>query len=210
MRKNYEELIWKKLEMLTVIKLHDTIKWRSRFLCKCDCWNEKIIRRSDLWKTQSCWCIFKSKDYSLKVWEKNIKHWMNNTRIYNIWRWIKQRCDNKNLKNFSRYWWKWITYDKKWENFEWFYEDMMYWYSDELSIERIDNNKNYNKENCRWATSKEQQRNKSDTLLYKWKPLKEYCEEHNISFSAIYTRLQRWMNIEEAILKPIIKRKKNE
>lgn len=204
MKKNYNELIWKKFEMLTIIKPYDIIKSRSRFLCKCDCWNEKIIRRWDLWRTKSCWCFVKTEEYKNLVSKNSTKHWMEWTRIYNIWRNIKRRCTCKDYLYYKQ---KWITYDKRWETFVWFYKDMGKWYSDNFSIDRIDNNWNYYKENCRWVDNKTQQRNKSDTVKYKWISLKTYCEENNLNYITIYSRIRRWMKTEQAINKPIIKRK---
>lgn len=76
-----------------------------------------------------------------------------------VWCWMKQRCNNKNTKAYKDYWWRWITYDPRREKFENFYEDMNKWWQQWLSIDRIDNNWNYCKENCRWATPWQQMRN---------------------------------------------------
>jgi hypothetical protein len=92
------------------------------------------------------------------------------TKIYRVWDWIKQRCKNPNMKWYKIYWWRWITYDNKRETFEWFYEDMWPTYKKWLSIDRLDNNWNFNKENCRWATRDQQANNKRNSRLieYKW------------------------------------------
>ena len=189
--------IWDIFWRLIVIKQLDSHvypSWtkRRKFLCRCECWNIKEILSISLInkKTKSCWC--------LKI-DKSTKLWLSRTRIYKIWTWIKARCDNEKSTHYSYYWWRWITYDKKWENFEWFYEDMKEWYSDNLSIDRINSNKNYCKENCRWTTRKQQQRNMKSNRVYKWKCIAEWCEELGLNDSTIRARLREWWSYKKAL-----------
>lgn len=79
-------------------------------------------------------------------------------REYHSWNCMKNRCNNSNLKEYKNYGGRGITYDPKWETFEGFYEDMGE-RPENTSLDRIDVNGNYCKENCRWATKEEQQRN---------------------------------------------------
>jgi len=107
-------------------------------------------------------------------------HWMSATKTYTSWRAMLRRCNDKKYDYYYRYGGRWITYDEKWETFEWFYEDM--WERPEWkTLDRIDNDGNYSKENCRWVTGKRQARNKSNNrlLTYNWKTmcLAEWCEE---------------------------------
>ncbi len=127
------------------------------------------------------------------------RHWMWRTRIYRIWKWVKQRCWNPNHSYYDMYWWRWISYDKKWEKFLWFYEDMGEWYSDELSIDRIDNKLNYCKANCKWATAKEQARNTRKNVMYKWKCISQWAEELWAKASDFHNRLYRWYSVESTI-----------
>lgn len=177
---------------LTIIK-EVGHKWEYRiFQCKCECWNIKEIRLSGLrnWNSQSCGCLLKN---------KITKHWMKYTRIYNIWCWIKKRCTDKNIPNYKDYGGRWITYDKKRQEFEWFYEDMKEWYSDNLSIDRINNDWNYSKKNCRWSSRKQQSRNMRSNVVYKWKCIAEWIEELGINRSLVYSRIRRGWVIERAL-----------
>ena len=72
---------------------------------------------------------------------------------------MKDRCDNAKNQDYNYYWWLWISYDKTRSDFERFYNDMIEWYSDELTIDRINPHWNYCKENCRWSTRLEQSKN---------------------------------------------------
>jgi hypothetical protein len=127
------------------------------------------------------------------------KHWQYKTKLYKVWCWMKSRCDDKNHIRYYIYWWKWITYDSKWKTWEWFYEDMWADYKEWLTLERKKWNKNYCKSNCKWATYKEQARNTTRTILYKWKCLKDWCLELDINYSTATTRISRGKSIEQTL-----------
>jgi len=123
---------------------------------------------------------------------------MYKTRQYKIWQWIKERCKNINNNRCRNYWFRWITYDKKWKTFEWFWEDMKKWYADNLTIDRIDNNWNYTKNNCKWATRIEQWRNKRNTLMIWDISLKQYCEENNLIYKTLanHYKTNKWKHLK--------------
>lgn len=101
--------------------------------------------------------------------ERNTKHGMSKTRFYGIWQAMIKRCGEKNTNTYERYRGRGIVVRARWEKFENFREDMLEGYSDNLSIDRIDNDGNYCKENCRWATVEEQANNKRNNVKIVYK-----------------------------------------
>lgn len=130
-------------------------------------------------------------------------HWMTWTPIHNIWMSILDRTKYKGNRNYKRYWPLGICDERL--QFENFYRDM--WDKPEwMSIDRIDNEKWYSKENCRWATPKQQSNNKKNNIIYKWKTLMQYCEENNLPYYTIHKRINGyWWSIQDAVTKPIRK-----
>ena len=103
-----------------------------------------------------------------KVGDKgHLKHGLRKTRLYNIWANIKTRCYNEHDPHFERWGNRGITICEEWKNnFQSFYNwSMNNGYSDELCIDRIDNDGNYEPSNCRWVTVKEQNQNKRNVIL---------------------------------------------
>ena len=137
-----------------------------------------------------------------------IKHWLCGTRIYRIRSNMNTRCYNNKAPVYKYYWKRWISV--LWENFQEFYKDMWHTYSDWLSIDRIDNNWNYCKENCRWATSIEQNNNMNSNRLieYNWKELnmRQWSATLWINYRTLSYRLNAWWKtIKEAFETPIQK-----
>lgn len=117
----------------------------------------------------------------------NNKHGYSYTRTYKSWGLMKSRCNNPNLSNNYIYFDRGIKYCEDWENFENFLVDM----GDRpegTSLDRIDNDKGYSKENCRWATFKEQSRNRRDNQLLNGKTLSEWSEILGIKRSTLAQR----------------------
>lgn len=109
-----------------------------------------------------------------------MKHGMSHARQYRIWDAMRQRCSNSKTKYYYNYGGRGITVCERWMKFENFWEDMGIGYRDGLSIDRIDNNGNYCKENCKWSTKEEQDSNrrvKKDASLVTYKGVTKHLAE---------------------------------
>lgn len=130
------------------------------------------------------------------------------TRLYHVWAGMKDRCRNPNSPAYHWYGGRGISYHKDWElfdNFEkWALENG---YNDTLSIDRIDNNGNYEPGNCRFVNQKVQCNNKRDNIMFaingETKSLQLWCEQYGIHPNTVTSRIRRFgWSIEEALSKP--------
>ena len=160
------DMVGKQFGRLTVIKSvgtdrHNSINW----LCQCSCGNTKVIDGRSLRRgsTRSCGCYDREKHYT----NPNRKtHGMCGTRIHRIWKAMKNRCYNKNGRDYKLWYGSHgIIMCDEWKNsFQAFYDwAMKNGYEEGLSIDRIDPYGNYEPNNCRWATAKEQAQNKRNS-----------------------------------------------
>lgn len=142
-----------------------------------------------------------------KISIANSTHRLSNTGIYNTWSNMKARCDDKNRKDYANYGGRGISYNKKWTSFDNFYNDMNHGWRIGLSLDRINNNKGYSKENCRWADRFTQNNNRRNIVKFENKSMAQWARELNINASTIKQRyfVYNW-DIEKAILTPIRKR----
>ena len=144
----------KKIGRLTVIKQvgqdkHGSYLW----LCKCDCGNETIATGSHLLskRTRSCGCFQRD-----SLSKRQTTHGMTDSRLYGIWSTMKRRCDNPKVESYRLYGGRGISVCTEWERFEPFRDwSLLNGYKDGLSIDRIDNDKGYSPDNCKWSTAKE-------------------------------------------------------
>ena len=133
-------------------------------------------------------------------------HGMKNTRQYRIWNSMRQRCKDKSQDSYKYYGAKGTAVCKRWRKFVNFWEDMKEGYNDRLSIDRIDNNKGYSKENCRWATMKEQQNNRTNnryvTIKGERKTVSEWLDHYGIQNKrkTIESRVYNGMEYKKSIL----------
>lgn len=167
-------LTGKRFGRLTVIKPCYPRGRDIMYACKCDCGEEKIIAGRNLCSgnTKSCGCLKRELDKQRKVYRRgevrlfgkdnpNYKHGSSHTRLYHIWGGMKQRCTNPKATEFSAYGGRGITVCNEWlHDFAAFQEwALSHGYRDDLTIDRIDNDKGYRPDNCRWATKEQQYSN---------------------------------------------------
>lgn len=207
----YLDITGQKYGRLTVISFHSREKSYTKWLCKCECGNQTITAMNYLrtGKTKSCGCICKEKPNAFV-------HGFSNNRFYRNWLSMKARCYNSKTSNFYLYGGRGIKISDRWLKFENFKDDMYKSYLEHIeqfgknntSIDRIDNNGNYELNNCKWTTNKEQGRNKRNNHLLTFKgetlPLSQWAEKINISSKVLRTRILRdkW-STERAITTPI-------
>ena len=135
-------------------------------------------------------------------------HGKTGTRIHNEWRSMKRRCYSKEQKGYKDYGGRGITVCDEWlHDFQAFYDwAMANGYDDNLTLDRIDSNGNYEPSNCRWVSQKVQQNNRRNnhyiTYNGKTQTAKQWAEELNINYSTIITRLNRGWSIERTFNTP--------
>lgn len=204
-----DEIIHHKIDMLglkfgrfTVISESERgNKGVIRWLCKCECGKEKVVVGYALrsGKSLSCGCYRDSISYS---------HGMFKTKMYTKWALMKNRCTNKNYTSYHNYGGRGITVCDEWmksfHNFKnW---SLKNGYSDDLQLDRRDNEKGYSPDNCRYVTVKQNGNNKRNTVLIEidgiTKPITEWAENSGVVRETIYGRLKRGITGKELITPP--------
>ena len=179
---------------------------RICYRCQCDCGNVPIIKKSSLahGRTYSCGCL---KAERAKTNHKT--HGMTRTRTYRIYHAMMQRCYDKTQRAYPQYGGSGIEMCERWRgSFENFLEDMGECPSPRHSIDRIDNDKGYSPDNCRWATTSQQARNKRNTVLIKYcgeeRPLADVADEIGMYYGTLYYRIFSYgWSVDKAINTPI-------
>lgn len=159
------DLVGKKYNRLTVIEYNGSYpnsygRFIHRWKCRCDCGNESNPNTQSLenGSSQSCGCLCRERAGRVCA-ERNLTHGLSSTPEYRIWAGMIQRCNNTNGDFYHRYGARGIIVCQRWMTFENFLEDIGKRPSKTHSIERDNMNGNYEPNNCRWATKKEQARN---------------------------------------------------
>jgi len=196
------DLTGKSFYWLTVIWISNEKKWKNYVRrCKCKCWKEVLRTTSHLNEDvrHSCWC---------RWWVNHHQAWTHFHRKYTE---ARKRCNNPNVDSYKYYWGRWIKFQR--DNFKEFKNDMYesylehikkYW-EKQTSLDRIDSNWNYCKENCRWVTREEQSLNRSNVspIEYKWKKMSHaaFARELGIGRHQLSYQLNKWLSIEQIIFK---------
>jgi|SRR3990167_4621239 len=177
---------------------------RTHWLCECKCGIKKFIPLTSLMSghSRSCGCLKAEIDHT-----KLVTHGRSNTFLYTKWELMQRRLRTKHLKKNRCY----KNISCEWPSFESFYKDMNRKFLNHVkkfgvkdtSLDRIDNTKNYSKENCRWVTLREQGQNTSKVIWVKYKNKKynlaELCEITGLKYRTLLGRVTHNWSIEKII-----------
>lgn len=213
----------------TVIEYAGKDKYNNAlWLCECSCEDKtrRIVNGNNLRRgiSTSCGCFQRelSKENCIK---RNAetgaqyakKHGLRYTRIYTIWSGMIDRCYRKSHKKYNDYGGRGISVCNEWR---YSVEEFYNWainngYNDNLSIDRINNNGNYEPNNCRWATVDEQQNNRRYNRMYtlnnKTQTLKQWANEYKINYNTLISRIDEFnWDFEKALTTPVKQNKKRE
>ena len=200
--------------------------WRKRCyeLCKCECWTVKYVRRDMLLdgRTLSCEnCYHKDPEYREKLSISNSKpktHGMTHTAFYQKYASIINRCNNPKSRAYKDYWERWIkclrnTFEEfKADMYENYVEHVKEFWERETTIDRIDVNWDYCKENCQRSTFEQQNKNKRNLIWLDYngihyESLLVLCEKLNLNYALVRSRLKKGWSLEEAIETPKVRNK---
>lgn len=205
------DLTGQRFGRLTVIGRSSTGKCHNVYWdCQCSCGKKVTVRGDHLREgtIKSCGCLV------LEISsEKATTHGKSHSRLYNTWLFMRRRCGNCNDQAYPRYGGRGIEVCDEWKaNFQSFYDwAISNGYRPELSIDRIDNDKGYSPENCRWATSSEQARNRRSNHLITFAgethSMIEWAEIVDIPLNVLCLRIVRYgWPIWRALTEPLHKR----
>jgi hypothetical protein len=206
-----KDITGQKFNRLTAIKRIEGTKW----LFKCDCGIEKILTKWDVMSgnTKSCGCL-NAELIKIRCKENMTKHGMYQTKEYRAWHSMKDRCLCPTNKFYDYYGGRGIKICDSWLNsFENFFKDMGYAPTQQHSIDRIDNNGNYEPNNCRWATKREQVINRRNSFMITYKgetkAIAEWSDIYGICINVIRKRIKLFgWDVEKAFTTPVREKRK--
>lgn len=205
-----EQYIGKKSNMLTVVgvapRLESDRTWKLD--CVCDCGSHTYITPSQFNRgvVKSCGCLRRSGTRTEDGRSLN--------PLYGIWSQMMRRCYNPKEKHFSRYGGRGIAVCAAWHSFDNFkkWSDSIGGRPSGTSLDRINNDGNYEPSNCRWATSQQQHRNTSSNIVIEYngerKTLVEWAESTGIKWAVLHNRYLRGWNTERMLTEPVHEKKK--
>lgn len=168
-----------------------------KWLCVCDCGKSIVVRGSSLTAGTAKSCGCKKNEIP-----RNFKHGGRNTKLYNVWRSMKQRCALITSASYKYYGKKGVFVCKEWQQFSNFQKwAQQNGYAEGLSIDRIDVNGNYCQENCRWATKSAQANNTSRNRMLSFrgeqKTMSQWADAFGISYGTMNHRIQRGWDMQK-------------
>lgn len=188
----------KKYNMLTALYRVDNRGKQTYWRFRCDCGNEKEINKASVISgvTKSCGCLRrkinkeKGKLQAGKT-RRRYKHEDTDMTLYGVWGSMRSRCNDPNHSGYHNYGGRGIKVCERWSDYRNFVEDMLPEYQKGLEIDRIDNNGDYEPNNCRWVTSKQNSRVNRMVTTPDGRDLtmKQAAEEYNIPYRTLRHRI---------------------
>lgn len=197
------DLIGKRFGYLTVVEKTDKRQGKNVYwLCKCDCGNMTYVTTSNLNQKQvfSCGCYRKKKSA-----ESHFKHGCTNTKLFRVWCSMIARCYHSYDNSYVNYGARGICVCMEWKNSFSVFRDWAYsnGYQEGLTIDRIDNDGNYEPSNCRWVSRKVQGNNSriNHTLTFngETKTISQWSEKLGIPYQRLLMRVHRGWSIEKCL-----------
>lgn len=203
MMKNFKDMTGKKINRLTCKSIHSSTPRGVYWLCECECGKEVVVRGQAVRSgdTKSCGCLTIDVIKS-QIGEKhpNFIHGMTHTNIYKRWKSINERCYKKRCKAYKNYGGRGIKCE--WISFEEFYKDMGNPPGD-LTLDRIDNDGNYSKENCKWSSKSEQANNRRTAHMLTYhgetKNMKSWAKQFGMDNRKLWWRIKQGWSIKDAL-----------
>lgn len=208
-------LLHQRFGRLLVIQEGKIYRGNVKWICKCDCGDVKSILGFNLTggKTKSCGCWQREKNATLWLKHGDARN-KKTSAEYKSWDRMMQRCYNLRHKYYRYYGGRGIKVCAKWHIYKAFLSDMGRRPSAQHTLERINNDSNYEPANCKWATRTEQlnntRRNKFITYSGKTMTLKQWSREVGINYATLTGRLRRGWTSEEALKKTVDMKYRNQ
>ena len=189
-----------RLKDLGFVKVSKDGRKIHKFLCTCGKTKLILLKSVKSGHTRSCGCLLRE---IVKV--ASVTHGLRYHPLYKVHQGMLRRCFNINGKGYKNYGGRGIKVSKRWLNVKTFIEEMSPTYKKGLSLERINNDGDYSKRNCRWATQLEQAQNTRKSILYKKESASRASVRLGGSTSLIKRRISRGWTLKKAFTTPIIK-----
>ena len=212
-KRKCREIIGIRFGRLVAIKNTERRNGSSYVKCRCDCGVEIIKRRAHLisGNTKSCGCLAKE-IHSKRMKVKQTKHGLYGTSIQAIWNGMIQRCNNPKNTGYHYYGGRGVRVCDRWLILENFFDDMGH-RAEGKSLDRIDNNGNYEPNNCRWATNAEQATNKRNTIRLNFYgtdlSLKEWSKILNIKHHTLQIRVSKGWSVRKTLTTPLLRHRRS-
>lgn len=200
------DLTGRRFHFLTVVKRAGSMRGRAAWLIRCDCGRERVMTAPNILSgtSKSCGCMSRT-----LIARARTIHGMCGTRTYGVWRGINKRCYEPSFIGWARYGGRGISVCDEWrESFSAFLRDMGE-APDGLQIDRIDNDGNYCKTNCRWVAPKVNANNRHNNRQITWrgktKTLVSWARLTGIREETISGRLARGWSLKRALTQKVVK-----